>query len=123
MPSGSAITIPAYPPAPSSFEFSSNEIAGTTVSIFTGQQNIYDWGTGPDQISVSWPPMTAAQAADWKTFLVALKGQVNYFAFSTAFTTAYPEFASKNWRLTGNEVKWEVAGDRMYRVTFEARLA
>jgi len=123
MPSGSAITIPAYPPAPSSFEFAVGEIAAGPPNPFTGQQIIHDWGTAPDEISVSWPPMTAAQAADWKTFLRALKGMVNYFAFSTAFTTAYPEFASKNWRLKDNQVRWQVDGNRTYLLTFEAREA
>jgi len=93
------------------------------VAIFNDVQQLQDWGPGATEISVSWPPMTAAQAVAWKTFLTSLKGMVNYFQFGSAFTTAYPEFAGKNWRLKTNQPKWDVQPDRMYRITFECREA
>ena len=64
--------------------------------------------------------MTQAQFAAWETFLDSLKGIVNYFVFTSAFTTAYPQFAGKNWRLKANSWTYAVDDDRMHRLTFEA---
>lgn len=123
MPSGSLIAMPTTPAAPASFEFLKPEIAAANTSIFTGQQQVQDWGAGPREVSFAMPAMTKATAAAWLTFVSDLKGMVNYFVFGTSFTTAYTELAGINWRLKTNGVKVSVGSDRMYRMSFDCREA
>ena len=51
----------------------------TSVSPFTGQQQIQDWQASFLEASVSMPPLTQAQAQNWIAFLMALRGQAKVF--------------------------------------------
>ena len=127
---GAQITIPADPPAPASMEFRKVRIAAVAENPFTGQQQVQDWQAEYMAGSVSLPPLTRAQAADWVAFLEDLQGVVNVFQFGAAFAAAYPETlmagsppAQRYWRLKSNESSWRVEADRYTRITFEVREA
>ena len=118
------ITIPSTPPAPASIEFTANDAVSINISPFTGQQQVYNWGALPMEISVSMPAMPYAVAQSWVSFLRNLQGQANVFQFTAAFTAAYSgDLGSRYWRLKSNQRKWSVNEARMYGIHFEAREA
>ena len=73
------IAVPASPSAPASMEFTLQDTVATSLSPFTGQQQIQDWQASFLEASVSMPPLTQAQAQNWIAFLMALRGQANVF--------------------------------------------
>jgi hypothetical protein len=114
------VTIPSYPPAPASIEFSAFDIVALSKSPFTGQQQVQDWGPGPMEAKVSLPPLTDAQAQPWISFLFALKGMANVFQFTPEFTAAYPaSLGDRFWRLKSNQRSWSINGQRLYGISFE----
>lgn len=117
------VTIPSYPPAPSSFEINEVNIVGVSTSPFTGQQQTFDWNAEWSEASITMPAMKYADAQNWVTFLKALKGTLCVFQFGSAFGAAYPEIGSRYWRLKGNSRKWSVTKDRVYSIQFEIREA
>lgn len=124
MPSGSQITIPPTPVAPSSIDFTTSYAVAISLSPFSNAQQIYDWNSSLMECSVAWPAMSPATAGAWITFLQALKGPVNYFAFTSAFTAEYAaSLGSRFWRLKTNTVKWTVMPNRYYSISFEIREA
>jgi hypothetical protein len=73
------IAVPASPSAPASMEFTLQDTVATSVSPFTGQQQIQDWQASFLEASVSMPPLTQPQAQNWIAFLMALRGQAKVF--------------------------------------------
>ena len=88
------ISIPLYPPAPESITFKYTYPSGLTRSIFTGQQQVYDWGAGLSggwlEADVQLPILNLPDFADWVEFIQALHGPANVFQFTAAFVAAYP---------------------------------
>jgi len=118
------ITIPAYPPAPQSIEFTQNDAVAISQSPFSGQQQVQIWGGSWMEASVVMPPMTFVNAQAWVAFLRALQGVGNVFQFSAAFMAAYPaDLGSRYWRLKQNTRKWSISQARLYGLQFEIREA
>lgn len=116
------VTIPAYPPAPASIEFSQVDAVAASVSPFTFQQQVQQWAGSYRKASVSMPAMTDATAQAWVAFLVALDGMANVFQFGSAFAAAYPaSIGSRYWCLASNERKWSINSNRAYGMSFEIR--
>jgi hypothetical protein len=122
---GVLLTMPGYPPAPESFSVSLYNIVAQTTSVFTGQQQIYDWQNSYLVAEISMPAMIYTDAQAWTAWLKSLVGPVNVFQFSAAFMAAYPnDFpGSVYWRLTQNTSKWSVTRERVYGISFNCRQA
>ena len=73
------ISMPATPAAPASVEFTAEDTVAVSISPFTGQQQVQDWGASFLEASVSLPALTHPQAQQWIAFLLALRGQANVF--------------------------------------------
>ena len=119
------VTMPSSP-APKSVEFTKNNIVGAAVSPFTGQQQIQDWQSGWMEASVTLPPMSATDAADWVTFLLACKGTACVFMLAnTTFAGLVPsgQVAGAYWRLKNNASKWSITDGIRYGFQFEIREA
>ena len=82
------IAMPASPSAPASMEFTLQDTVATSVSPFTGQQQIQDWQASFLEASVSMPPLTQAQAQNWIAFLMALRGQAKVFQLGDPLAVA-----------------------------------
>lgn len=52
---------------------------GVSESIFTGQQEVQEWTGQILSGELALPPMSRAQADEWETFLMELKGQYGTF--------------------------------------------
>jgi hypothetical protein len=81
------ISLPTTPSAPASVEFTPMDIVAMSVSPFTGQQQVQDWQQGWLEASVSYPPLTQAQARPWVAFLKGLRGQANVFQIGDPLAT------------------------------------
>lgn len=120
--------MPSTPSAPASIEPAWNDIVGVSINSFTGQQQFYNWGVGPCELSVTLPPMPQSEAGAWITFLQGLQGIANYFVFTSSFAAAYPDIlmsggGQRYWRLKSNQRRWTVGKDRLYRIAFDCREA
>jgi len=124
------IPIPSYPPAPASIECSQVDAVAASLSPFTFQQQVQQWGVGGSppspstyrKASVTMPAMSDANAQAWVAFLVSLNGVANCFQFGAAFAAAYPlSIGSRYWCLTSNERKWSINSNRAYGMQFEIR--
>lgn len=120
------ITIPAYPPAPESIELTQVDPTSMIRSPFTGQQQIFSWGSTWMEGSVTMPQMKPADAQNWVAFLRLLQGQANVFQFSAAFVAAYPwmlevgsPLASAYWRLKSPSRKWSLTHQRVFGFQFD----
>jgi hypothetical protein len=118
------ITIPAIPAAPSSIEFTVSDAVALSISPFTGQQQVQNWGSLPMEASVSLPPLPIAVAENWITFLRALNGMANVFQFGASFAGVYASsVGTRYWRLKSNQRKWSVGNARLFGIQFELREA
>jgi hypothetical protein len=116
------VTIPAYPPAPASIDFTQVDAVAVSTSPFTFQQQVQQWSGSYRKASVSMPAMTDANAQAWIAFLVALDGSANVFQFSAAFAAGYPaSIGTRYWCLDSNERKWSINQSRMYGFQFDIR--
>ena len=73
------VTLPTDPPAPSSIDFTLQDLVATVDNPFTGQQQFQDWQASFIEWSVSMPPLTRAQAPAWIAFLMSTRGSLNVF--------------------------------------------
>jgi hypothetical protein len=73
------IVMPGAPAAPSTIEYTAQDIVAVSISPFTGQQQVQDWQASFMEASVSLPALTNGQAQAWIAFLMALRGQANVF--------------------------------------------
>lgn len=118
------INMPTDPAAPATAEFMANDAVAISISPFTGQQQVQNWGALPMEVSITLPPLKPAQIDAWITFLRSLQGQANVFQFSAAFMGAYASsIGTRYWRLKTNQRKWSVDRARLFGITFEAREA
>ena len=97
----SIIVMPGAPAAPSTIEYTAQDIVAVSISPFTGQQQVQDWQASFMEASVSLPALTNAQAQAWIAFLMALRGQANVFQLgdpllvSPAFAVARESFRAE----------------------------
>ena len=64
------ISMPAWP-APQTIEWSIVDNDGISVSPFNNKQQVYDWGHAHMEASLTYPPLTRAQAFRFWSFLMA----------------------------------------------------
>jgi hypothetical protein len=86
-----SISYPLSPPTTPSWvkvNFTANNIVAISASIFTGQQQVYQWPGESWLVDVSLPPMTQATAEAWVTFLISLRGQLGTFYLGDVLHTA-----------------------------------
>lgn len=82
------ISLPTTPAAPATVEFTATDIVAMSISPFTGQQQVQDWQQGWIEASVSYPPLTHAQAQPWIAFMMGLRGQANVFQLGDPLAVA-----------------------------------
>lgn len=120
-------TIVTMPTAPSVrlIEFALNQIVSTSVSPFTGQQQVQDWQAGWMEASLQLPPLTQPQSVSWLSFLVACRGSACVFQLPTFLTTLFPSGLAPGgyWRLKSNANKWSVTEPIIYGLQFDIREA
>ena len=95
-------------------------------SVFTGQQQVQDWGGFWLDLTVGLPPMKASVAAVWVDFLVSLNGPAKVFQLvNAAILAMVPASASCTgyWALKQNSFKWSIRTDGYYLISFELREA
>jgi hypothetical protein len=85
----SIVALPACYTTLSSVEFSMNDSNSVVMSTFTGQTQIQSWA-GADSWSgtVTFPPLTQAQADGWLAFLGELRGMQNCFLIGDPMKTS-----------------------------------
>jgi len=121
--------MPTIPPAPASMEFMKVALVATNVNPFTGQMQVNAWSANPYfEGSVSMPPMTQSDAANWTAWLTGLNGPASTFTFPPAVIAMFPYELSYDgttpriWRLKpGSQVKWSITRGQIYGMTFEVR--
>ena len=119
------VTMPSSP-APKSVEFTDISLVGEAVSPFTAQQQIQDWQASYMEASVTLPPMSETDAADWVTFFRACKGKACVFTLANAtFAGLVPAGAVPGtyWGLKNNVSKWSITDGIRYGFQFECREA
>jgi hypothetical protein len=82
------ISLPTTPPAPATIDFTATDIVAMSISPFTGQQQVQDWQQGWIEASVSYPPLTHAQAQPWIASMMGLRGQANVFQIGDPLAVA-----------------------------------
>lgn len=75
------INMPDDPPAPASVEWNLNDTVGVSTNPFTAQQQTYNWNASWLEASLSYQPMTNAQAISWVAWLMSLNGIEGTFQF------------------------------------------
>lgn len=122
--------MPAYPPAPASFEWRKRALVAANPNPFNGREQVFAWSANPYFVgSVLMPTMTFANAQNWTNFITACNGPVNTFAFGTAACAAFPYELTTDgttprlFRLSSNEVSWSIILGKFYSLTFEIREA
>lgn len=82
------ITLPTFPPAPTTIEYRANNIVGANRSPYTAQRQGYNWKQGWWEWSVNYPPMVEDYAQNWVAFLLQLVGSTNVFQIGDPRKTA-----------------------------------
>ena len=120
-------TIVTMPGAPSvkSIEFTTNQIVASSVSPFTGQQQLQDWQAAWAEASLELPPMTSDQSSAWTAFIVSCKGPLCVFQLPALLAALVPSGMAPAgyWRLKNNANKWTVQPLPLYGMRFEIREA
>lgn len=120
-------TVVTMPTLPSfkSVEFTQNQIVGTVVSPFTGQEQILDWQASYAEASLDLPPLTQSQADEWLAFLISCRGPLCVFQLSPALAALVPTGIAPAgyWRLKDNANKWSVTPIPIYGLHFNIREA
>lgn len=113
-------------PAPKTVEFSTNSSVALSTSPFTAQQQIQNWGASWMEATVTLPPMTQTDAANWTAFFLACNGPACVFLLSNStFAGLVPSGAVPGtyWRIKGNTIKWSVTEGVLFNCQFEIREA
>lgn len=120
------VFVPAFPPAPTSFELSQIDMVAMNISPFTGEQQVQVWpgaspGTAATRMegSVTMPNMKQPDAENWIQFLRDLQGQGGVFQWGAACQAAFPEIGARFWRLKSNTRKWSVVPGFIYAMRFD----
>lgn len=120
-------TVVTMPTTPSfkNVEFTTNQIVGTVVSPFTGQEQLLDWNSGWMEASLDLPPLTQDQATAWIAFLVACKGPLCVFQLPPLLAALVPSGVAPAgyWRLKDNANKWSIQPLPLYGLHFNIREA
>jgi hypothetical protein len=88
---GRSVTLVATPSTPGLrlFEVTLHDSVALDASPFTGQTQAQQWlGADPMKTTMTLPPLTLAQEADWSCFLMELRGQANAFQIGFPLRTA-----------------------------------
>lgn len=96
------ITLPAFPGAPRSVEWDLDDVVGEAVSPFSRQAQIQDWGQAELRASVSYQPMTNAQARPWLAFLAAARGVGSVFLMGDPLHTGPQNGGASGGSVTGS---------------------
>lgn len=113
------VFVPAFPPAPASFEMAQIDMVAMNVSPFTGQQQVQNWNATRMECSVQMPNMKKVDAENWIQFLRDLQGQAGVFQWGAACQAAFPEIGARYWRLKSNTRKWAVIPGFIYSMHFD----
>lgn len=118
------ITMPTSPPA-KSIEWSANDIVAVSTNPFTGQQQVQDWNARYMEASLTMPPMSATDAANWVAFFLAAKGQVCVFQLPAGAFALLPSgtVPGTYWRMKANVRKWSVSEGMIHGFQFDIREA
>jgi hypothetical protein len=105
---GNSVTLVATPtsPAPKSVVFTMNDAVASVTSKFTGQVQTFQW-PGADMWSgtVTLPPLVQADADNWISFLMELRGMS--YAFQTSDPLkATPRGTPLGTPVANNAVSW-----------------
>jgi len=74
------VSTPTSPAAPKSIQYRGSDAVASVVSPFTGQVQTQQWpGADLWKWTVTMPPMTQADADQWISFLLELRGMSNAF--------------------------------------------
>lgn len=117
---GRTIVIMPSSPAPVDVQFTRNSIVAVNESIFTGQQQIQDWGGSWYDATLTFATMSAVDGLIWRDFLLSLNGPANVFAFSNATlistisTLAAKVTPSGYWCLKDPITKWLIKTGMVY---------
>lgn len=126
------VSLPAFPPAPKSIEWSLSDTVAASRSPFSLQQQVYNWQASILRASVSYQPMNNAQALPWVAFLMSLQGISNIFQFGDPLNLGPQNPAAVAGSVTGsgqtgyslitsssglNPGDWIQLGLRLYMVT------
>jgi len=104
-------------PTPNDIQYSSYETVAVNQSIFTGQQQVQDWGGHWLEATLTYTSMSAAQGAVLRDFMLSLKGQSNVFAFAGVnLIASVPATANATgyWALKGNNFKYGIKPGIIY---------
>ena len=128
MPTYNGWTVIAAPatPAPQLIEFTRNNTVALSISPFTGQQQVQDWGGNWLEADVTMPPMTSAVGQVWVDFLMSLNGVASVFQFTNdGLAALVPTSAGATgyWRLKANSFKWGIKPGLIYGMSFQLREA
>ena len=121
------ITMPATP-VPASIQFTGASVVAVSESIFTGQQQVQDWGGRWLEATLTMQSMTQTQGLIWRDFLLSLNGQANVFAFTSASATvagisSLARTPSGYWCLKDNAIKWSIKPGLIYGFSLDIREA
>jgi hypothetical protein len=118
------VTMPDTPSA-ATMELTMQNIVATSISPFTGQQQVQDWGARWMEASISLPPLTATQSANWVTFLLSCRGQANVFQLPPFLAGFVPSGAVPGtyWRMKQNSLKWSITQAILFGIQFDIREA
>jgi hypothetical protein len=114
--------MPTTGPSPKSLEPIYDSVVGITENPFTLQKQVQDWQAHRSGMSVTMPPMPAAQAATWVDFLISLDGMANVFQITdSTWLSLIPSSAAVSgyWCLAKNQVKWSINDGIFYGLQFE----
>ena len=105
---GNSVTLVAMPtsPGPKSVQFTMNDAVASVTSKFTGQVQTFQW-PGADMWSgtITLPPLVQADADNWISFLMELRGMS--YAFQTSDPLkATPRGTPLGTPVANNAVSW-----------------
>jgi hypothetical protein len=103
------VTMPSTPSA-RNVEFAQQNVVGSVVSPFTGQEQIQDWNASWMEASLTMPQMLLATGQPWIDFLVACRGRACVFQLPSFLAAFVPSGAVPGtyWRLKENTAKWSI---------------
>ena len=116
----SAVTLVALPasPAPKSVQYNVNDAVAAVPSPFTGQVQTQQWpGADMWRWTVNLPPMVQADADNWISFLMELRGMANAFQIGDPLKQT-PRGTPSGTPVVNNAVSWaNAAGSQQLGTT------
>lgn len=117
---GQSVTLVATPtsPAPKSVQLQMSDSVSSQTSVFTGQMQTYQW-PGADKWTgtITLPPLVQADADNWISFLMELRGIANAFQIGDPLKQT-PRGTPQGSPVTNNSVSWgNAAGSQQLGTT------